>query len=205
MVGLGGHGPCTRSQWCPRGAGTPWGGLSPSPPHYLLSLHGGARTCPAPQPPGVGTAGGNRSGSGSPCCWGLPWVTPGGESGGTPVRGGGHRDADCTPHHGRAPSPPPCGTTHLGDAGGGHGGQQRPHGAVLHHEGLTAGAAGAAPPLAGGQRGQLALLQLRCQARGLTHHLLQPGPAQGAPAPVCAPRGLLVVVIILTAGGEGRH
>lgn len=50
----------------------------------LLSLHGGARTCPAPQPPGVGTAGGNRSGSGSPCCWGLPWVTPGGESGGTP-------------------------------------------------------------------------------------------------------------------------
>lgn len=48
----------------------------------LLSLHGGARTCPVPKPPGVGRAGGHHSGWAPPCCWGLPWVVV--DSGGAP-------------------------------------------------------------------------------------------------------------------------
>lgn len=103
-----------------------------------------------------------------------------------------------TPH---VVSPPRSAVTYL--AGGGHGGQQLPHGAVLHHEGLAAGVSGAAPPPrragAGAQGGQVAVLQLGRQPRGLAHHLLQLRPAQGAPAH--APRGLLILLILLPAAG----
>lgn len=96
-----------------------------------------------------------------------------------------------------------------------HDGQQRPHRAVLHHEGLAAGAAGGARGRGGGSRGvsrvgrgQVTSLQLCRQARGLPHHLFQTGPAQGTPAPVAAPpappaRAILSLLFLLAADGAG--
>lgn len=188
---------------------SPWGGLSPScfpapPPLPAVPARRGS-DLPRATAPLAGHSRGGQLCLGVPLLLGAPLGGAGGrQRGDSCKRGGtGMQVAPCT--NAVPPSHPPCGATHLGDAGSRHGGQQGPHRAVLHHKGLTAGAAGAPPPRAGGQRGQVALLQLCCQASGLTHHLLQPGPTQGAPAPVCAPWGLLLVVIILTAGGEGQH
>lgn len=129
----------------------------------------------------------------------------------------------------------PLSLTYLGDTGGSrgppelggevgdggrsprlHGGQERPHRAVLHHEGLAAGAAGCAGGcgsrswgISGSGRGQVTPLQLCCQARGLPHHLFQTGPTQGTPAPVAAPVlalpawAILILLFLLAEDGEG--
>lgn len=97
-----------------------------------------------------------------------------------------------------------------------HGGQECPHRAVLHHEGLAAGATGGAGGRGSGSRGvsrdgrgQVTPLQLCRQACGLPHHLFQTGPVQGTPAPVAAPmpatpaRPILILLFLLAAGGAG--
>lgn len=130
----------------------------------------------------------------------------------------------------------PPGFTYLGDTGGSrgppglggevgdggrslriHGGQERPHRAVLHHEGLAAGAAGGSGGRGSGSRGvsrggrgQVTPLQLCRQARGLPHHLFQTGPAQGTPAPTAAPvsappaRPILILLFLLAADAAGE-
>lgn len=96
-----------------------------------------------------------------------------------------------------------------------HDGQERPHRAVLHHEGLAAGAAGGAGGSDGGSRGvsgvgkgQVTPLQLCRQPRGFPHHLFQTGPAQRTPAPIAVPaspaRAILSLLFLLAADGAGK-